>query len=128
MDDRTAQTASRLPHFLNQWLQANPGWAYQYNADHWAMEFRSAVDVAQDLLNAADADQLRFASFLRSPDGELVRAIVGRLLPWPESAEFRLLVDAILLAANGKTRDERVLVGVLTGLVGLALFLGSFGD
>jgi hypothetical protein len=32
MDDRMAQMATRLHGFLTGWLQANPGWAYQYNA------------------------------------------------------------------------------------------------
>jgi hypothetical protein len=85
------------------------------------LELRTAEDVSQELLNAADTEQLRLASFLRSPDGQLVRAVVGRILPWPESAEFRLLIDAILLAANAKKRDERVLVGALATLVGLVV-------
>jgi len=51
--------------------------------------------------------------------------VVGWVLPWPTSAEFKLLVDAITLAAQAKQKNERGLAAGLT-VVGAFLLLLIF--
>jgi len=53
---------------------------------------------------------------LRTPDGELVRFAVGRVLPTPVSAEFNLLVDAVTIAALAKQRQQRVVAAGATAV------------
>lgn len=92
-------------------------------ARHYTQRFREVGDIAAEMLAAVEADELQVAGILTTPDGELIRAVVGWILPWPANAEFKLLVDAVTLAASAKQRDQRILAGTLTVLATITVGL-----
>lgn len=94
---------------------------------NFVAQWRTVDDLAAALLDDAEFAELRLAPFLMSPDGELVRAVVGRLLPFPESYEFRLLVEAITKAAGARTQGDRQTAGAWTALAGITALLLLFG-
>jgi hypothetical protein len=105
--------AQRLESVLRNWLAANPSWSHEMT-DTWVLQPRDAAAVAADLLNDAELAEVRFAGFAGSPDGEMIRIVVGWILPYPYSTEFKLLVEAVTAAANAKQRQENERAGVLT--------------
>jgi hypothetical protein len=121
VDYRNDPTALRLYEFLQGWTRANPAWsAGQFDHLHWVQRSSTSAEIASNLLKAAEFREVQLAGILDSPDGELVRAVVGWVLPGPQAALFHLLVDAILLAAEATQRDQRKLAGACT-LVGAAV-------
>jgi hypothetical protein len=122
MDYRNDPKALRLYWFLSSWTQANPGWAYDCDPFQHVRRVCDAEALASELLAAAEASELQLAGLLKTPDGELIQTVIGWMIPWPASGEFKLLVDAVTLAAAAKQRDQRTLAGALT--VAAAFILG----
>lgn len=112
MTYETEPTAQRLHAFLTRWLQEHPGWACQ--GPLWARQLRPASEVAADLLQDAEFREVRLAGWLQSPDGALVEMVVGSVLPWPQGLEFKLLTDAVLLAAQAKRESDWRTAAVFT--------------
>jgi hypothetical protein len=123
VDYRNDPNAQKLYAFLKRWLARHPSWAYDQSG--WMMTVRTAESVAADLKNETEFAEIGLAGVLRSPDGRLIETVVGWILPWPASAEFKLLVGAITLAAQARQKNERGVAAGLT-LVSIALLLLMF--
>lgn len=98
--------AWKLRNFVQRWTAKQPTWHY-----------RSSEQLAKDLAADADFAVLRFAGWLRTPDGELIATVVRGALPFPYNRSADVLIDAIKLAAGERTRRERLTV-VGLGAVG----------
>ncbi len=93
-----------LADFLATWTRRRPGW--QFVGTGGNRRLRSAEALARDLLDDAEFAEFRVAEWLRTPEGRIVEAAVSQVLPWPGSAEFQLLVEAISLAAKAKAKAK----------------------
>jgi hypothetical protein len=118
-------TALKLRMFLEKWLQDHPSWAY--SGPGWYHQRRSANDIASELLQNAEFGEVKLAGWLKSPNGAMARTVVGWVLPQPYGAEFTLLVEAIMLAAQAQQDDQRKLAGGLTIVAVATLALLLFG-
>ena len=117
MDYRLDAIAQRLERFLGRWLQEHPGWQWSHGGwAGWTSALRESTELASALLEDAEFGEVGVATWLRTPDGELVRFAVGRVLPTPVSAEFNLLVDAVTIAALAKQRQQRVVAAGATAV------------
>jgi hypothetical protein len=56
--------------------------------------------MAQELLADSEFQALRLASWLRSPDGELIAEAVSLVIPPVSQVEYELAVEALQLAAE----------------------------
>jgi hypothetical protein len=118
--------AQRLYAFLVRWVREHPDWAYE--AQGWTMGLRNVGSVGDSLLDEAEFGEIKLAGWLKSPDGELIQTVVGWILPWPASAEFKLLVDAVTLAAQAKQKNERGVAAGLTLVGAVLLFFILFSE
>ena len=118
MNDQNDSTAQKLYAFLVRWIRDNPNWAYE--ASGWSVSLRTADAVVSSLVNETEFAEVNLAGLFKSPDGQLIKTVVGWVLPWPMSTEFELLVDAITLAAQAKQKNER---GLAAGLTAAAAFV-----
>jgi hypothetical protein len=86
---------------------------------------RSAEVVAETLLAEAEFVEVGLATWLESPDGQLVRTVVVGLLPPWQRLEADLLVEGVMAAAQARRRNQQGLAAVLTGatVLGLVLFV-----
>ena len=100
-----------LQAYVRVWSAHRPGW-----------QRLPAEAIAQELAKNADFQVLRLAGWLRSPDGELITAIVGAALPYPANLSAKTLADGILIASRQQTQNERLGVTALA-LLGFALFM-----
>jgi purine-cytosine permease-like protein len=64
---------------------------------------------------------VRLAGVLGSPDGQLIQAVVGSVLPPQQAFLFDLFVEAVTLAAQSQNKNDKVGAGVL--LVGAVVVL-----
>jgi hypothetical protein len=116
--------ARRLAVVLRRWLRERSDWAQRWSPDTFTSEWRSVDEIATELVEDAEFAELRMGPFLQSPEGNLIETAVSRLLPFPESYEFRLLVEAINQAGGAKTRNDRQAAGAwMLVSVGLAALL-----
>ena len=92
------------------------------------MGLRNVGSVGDSLLDEAEFGEIKLAGWLKSPDGELIQTVVGWILPWPASAEFKLLVDAVTLAAQAKQKNERGVAAGLTLVGAVLLFFILFSE
>jgi hypothetical protein len=125
-DDPVAQ---RLRMLLEHWTRAQPGWAYE--TQNWALVLRDATAVANDLLEQTEIAEIGLARLLASPDGQMIRTVVSWVLPFPQGAEFDLLVDAITRAAEATRNGKKETAGFFTLLavgVGALLLVSHFSD
>jgi hypothetical protein len=113
-NDRRAQALSKA---LGDWIGANPLWYMGVNESGWRQQYRTAEDVAADLGTVLEGMDVGLAGILNSPDGQLIRAVVGSVLPAPQVWLFDLLVEAVLLAAQAHNRTQKIEAGVLAALV-----------
>ena len=74
-----------------------------------------------DLLPILEGMEVRLASVLQSPDGELIRYVAWSVLPSQQAALLDLFSDAVLLAAQSENKGQKVQAGVLAGAAGLML-------
>jgi hypothetical protein len=102
---------------LGDWIGANPLWYMGANESGWRQQYRTAEEIAADLAAVLEQMDVRLAGVLESPDGQLIQAVVGSVLPAPQVFLFGLLVDAVLLAAQAKNRNQKIGAGVLAVLV-----------
>jgi hypothetical protein len=124
VDYRLDPTAQRLERFLTRWLSEHPGWQWsQGTRSGWASAMRDSTRLASALLEDTEFAEVGVATWLHTPNGELVRFVVGRVLPWPVSAEFNLLVEAVTIAALAKQRQQRVFASGAT--VAAAVLVGA---
>ncbi len=124
MDYRLDPTAQRLERFLRRWLSEHPGWQWsQGTRSGWAAAMRESSALASALLEDTEFAEVGVATRLNTPDGELVRFVVARVLPWPASAEFNLLVEAVTIAALARQRQQRVFAAGAT--VAAAVLVGA---
>ena len=100
-----------LEAILRRWMATqsmlNPWQPYPWRG-------RTAPEIAADLLTDVEFREVQLAGFFGSPDGQLISASVGRLLPYPASAEYQLLVEAVTHAAIAKQRDHQATAAVWT--------------
>jgi hypothetical protein len=123
MDPSAPVKAQLLDTFLRRWTQQHPDWA---RADpYWMGPLRSAEVVAETLLAEAEFVEVGLATWLESPDGQLVRTVVVGLLPPWQRLEADLLVEGVMAAAQARRRNQQGLAAVLTGatVLGLVLFV-----
>jgi hypothetical protein len=120
MDYRNDSLAQSLYSYLQSWLGHRPTWAY--DSSGWMMTLKSIDSLSSDFMNDVEFNEINLAGLFRSPDGELIETVVGWILPWPTSLEFKLLVDAINAAAKAKQRNQRGVAAGLTFLAGALLF------
>jgi hypothetical protein len=113
----TDRTALKLNAFLQRWLLEHTVWAHSQPG--WYYTPRAASDIANELLQDAEFNEIKLGSWLQSPDGVLIQTVVGQVLPQPYSIEFSVLVEAISLAAQAQRDNDRGLAAGLT-VVGAA--------
>lgn len=104
---------SKLHAYVRTWAAQRPGWRQL-----------SAEEIAEDLANDGDFELIRFAGWLRSADGNEIASIVTMALPYPYSLGARVLADGIKIAADRRTRNERLGVGALSFVVGVLIMFG----
>ena len=122
MDPSGRLKAQRLDTFLRRWTQQNPSWARV--GPYGIGSLRSADVLAETLLADAEFAEIGLASWLESPDGQLVRTVVVGLLPPWQRLEAELLVEGVMAAAQARRRNQQGLAAVLTGAtIGLVLFV-----
>lgn len=124
VDYRSDPTATRLHAVLRRWLLENPGWAVELRDSQHV--YRSADQIASALLADAEFAELRLSDLLHGPDGQLIETVVTWLLPYPASAELRLFVDAVTIAAAARQRNQRGVAALAT--VFAAVVLGLMVD
>ncbi len=130
-DDPRAQ---RLQRFLADWISRYPGWAWTTIPSpinpNWTLSRRprSENEVGADLVQDIDFLAVGLADWLRSPDGELVTAVVGTLGLTPEDAE--LLIDAVRIAGylQQASGQRRAGIGALVALVAFVIALAALLD
>ena len=76
-----------------------------------------------ELLQDAGFAVIGLASWLESPDGQLIGSVVAEVLPQPLGIEYSLLVDAVTIAAQAKQREQWWRAAGATLLVGVALIV-----
>ena len=115
-------TAQKLLVFIERWVRENRSWARGSFGQHG--QLRTARQVAQDMLEEVEFRDVGLASWINGPDGALITSVVGLVLPWPESAEYQLLIEAILIAGQTQQANQRglaagvmLMLGVLIALV-----------
>ena len=109
--------AAKLQAYLHRWRAVNP---YRWR--------QGAQVVANDWMRDAAFTDIKLAAILESPVGATITDVVKDALPFPESAEAAVMVDAVKIAAKGQTQDQvvgRVLLGALAALVLWSVFGGS---
>jgi len=82
-------------------------------------------DLAQRFEADADFEMLRFDRFLASPDGELLARAVELLAPPLYQDDAELVLEALQIAAQEKTRRERLVGTALVGGLALLLFIAT---
>lgn len=132
-DRRDDPHAQRLQLYLARWLPTHPGWAWTTdgpsNTLPWArsLRHRSADEVARELAQDVDFLAVGLADWLRSPDGELITAVIATLGLLPPEAQ--LLIDAVRLAGDLQHASGQGRAGALAGAALLVtaaiLILGS---
>jgi hypothetical protein len=119
--------AQRLRLILSEWVTHHPGWAQSTETTTWITQVRSAAEIARDLLETTEIAEVRLAGILGSPDGQLIQAVVRQVVPAPYSTEFKLLVDAVMLAAEAKQKNQQKRAALATAgvvVIGLAMIFG----
>jgi len=95
------QTSEQLAHFLRRsptfeplvlWPQTIP--------PSYRSPYPSAEQIAEQLLADSQFQALRLATWLRSPDGELIAEAVSLVISPAARPEFELAVEALQLAAD----------------------------
>jgi hypothetical protein len=84
---------------------------------------RSSGEVAESLLAEVEFGELRLATWLQSPDGQLVRMVVEGMLPPLSRVEVDLMVEGVMAAADAKQRNDQRRAAVVTCAVALGLGL-----
>jgi hypothetical protein len=121
MDPSDQLKAQRLDMFLRQWTRRHPNWARSY--PHRIAPIRSAAVLGKTLLSEAEFAEIGLATWLESPDRQLVRSVVVGLLPPWQRLEAELLVEGVVAAAQARRRHQHGLAAVLTGATALGLVL-----
>lgn len=104
---------SSLHAYVRAWSAQRPGWRQL-----------SAEDIAEELANDGDFEIIRLAGWLRSANGDEITRIVTMALPYPYGLGATVLADGIKIAADRRTRNERLGVGALGLLVAALLMFG----
>jgi hypothetical protein len=104
---------NKLHAYVRAWTARRPAWRQL-----------SAEAIAEALANDGDFEIIRLAGWLRSADGNEITSIVTMALPYPYSLSARVLADGIKIAADRRTRNERLGVGALTLVVCALLMFG----
>lgn len=119
--------AQRLRLILSEWVTRHPGWAQSTDTTTWITQVRSAAEIARDLLETTEIAEVRLAGFMGSPDGQLIQVVVRQVVPAPYSTEFKLLVDAVTLAAEAKQKNQQKRAGLATAgaaVIALGIIFG----
>ena len=94
---------ARDPQKVARLIQSSPAFLPLVRSQQVAPPFRepypNAQEIASELLADSEFQALRLASWLRSPDGELIAKGVALVIPPMYRAEFDLAVEALQLAA-----------------------------
>ncbi len=113
--------AKGLADVLRTWLASHPNWYEMADESGWRMRWRTAEEVATDLVPVLKKMDVRLAGVLTSPDGQLVRTVVGWVLPVQQVLLINLLVDAVILVAQAQNREQKVKAGFLVGVAVLLI-------
>jgi hypothetical protein len=116
------QITAYLDKFTGQW----PRYGHAWYGQRTMASVYSAGQIADALLADAEFRALRLGTWLSTPSGELLTAVVTALTPPPFQPDIDLLVEALQLAAQRQQAEARqkIAVGVLGGAA-LAIALGS---
>lgn len=87
------------------------------------MTLKSVDALTAELLSEVEFYEIDLAGVFRSPDGKMIETVVGGVLPWPASVEFKLLVDAITAAAKAKQKNQRGKAAGMTLIAGTVLYV-----
>jgi hypothetical protein len=106
---------------LRQFVQ---GWTYGHQL---LAAGNDAGAIADALSEDTGFATIRVAGFLQSPDGEALTKVVTAALPFPYSLQATVMVDAIKLAGQKRTNDQRLgtVVAGLAVAIGLGFFFGG---
>jgi hypothetical protein len=103
--------AQELAKVLAEWLRQHPNWS-QTSDTNGCWRQRTVSEIAEELVGPIEAMDVELAGVLQSPDGRLIRAVAGWLLPaWP-AALVQLFSDSVLLAAQAKNKDQKISAGL----------------
>jgi hypothetical protein len=103
----------KLQSYLQGWTQGHPGWQQS-----------PAQDIAAELARDADFGVIRVAGWLRSPEGTLIRQIVDSVLPYPYNYGADVLAEAIRIAAQQRTENQRLLTFIGGAAAAALLVMG----
>jgi hypothetical protein len=114
------QTSEQLAHYLrcSQALQPVVLWP-QTIPPAYRSPYPSPEQIAGELLGDSEFQALRLATWLSSPDGELIAEAVAMVISPATRPEFELAVDALQLAAE--MQYERGWLQRAAGLVALGV-------
>lgn len=94
----------RDPQKVARFIQSNSAFWPLVRSRQVAPPFRepypSAEEIASELLADSEFQALRLATWLRSPDGELIAEAVALVIPPVYRPEFHLAVEALHVAAT----------------------------
>jgi len=106
---------------------SNPLFAWPNAPVTWTGTVPTVNELAADLAKDAEFEALQLADLLNSPDGKLIAAGVGLVIPETWAGDYRLFVDAMTLAAKSQRRVGVTRAGILA-LAIVAVFLLAIGE
>lgn len=101
-----------LQRYLSAYFAWHPNW-----------HGRTPEAIAEELLSDAAFGDIRLAGWLRSPNGAEILKIVEATLPFPENIQAKIMADAIMIAAQKRTRPQ-VIKTVFAGALLVVLIFG----
>ena len=104
--ERIRDGTDGVEHFADAVRGAPDIVAWAHEQSGWRLVARDASTVAKQLLEDTEFVEIDLANVLQGPDGKLIQTVVSWILPDPASAEFKLLVDAVTIAARAKQRNQ----------------------
>jgi hypothetical protein len=92
--------------------------------------YPTVEQIADELLEDSEFQALRLATWLRSPDGELIAKAVALVVPPANRSEFKLVVGALQFAADmqyqqGGARRAGAFALAVISIFGIAVFVPS---
>jgi hypothetical protein len=126
-------TASQVEAFLRSYLDRRSdvgalGLSYRPGPLAWYGPRPTVEELAADVAAQAEFDALKLADLVNSPDGSLIAAGVGLVIPEVYAADYALFVDALKLAAKTQQKGRRQFAGALALVAVLLFALAIFSE
>jgi hypothetical protein len=86
---------------------------------------KSPEEIAVDLISTAEFQALRLGTWLSTPQGQVITAVVEAISPPLYREDITLITDALMLAARTQQKEQRgrVLTGAALATAGIALLV-----